>query len=396
MTEEQIKEKICKLTGDEIIDLHKRTKERLESYGLKWPIFLGNYVGDSTGLVLDDPQRVDESMAIVVKTNAEDLLSIAVVRPRVFVEHEDFEDVIIAILNKQAEELEKLADKYGRKTQAYLDELEHASDIVAVLENKQKERLLSILVRNVDNVFRNTKISLPVKKDREIDFAFMEGFISQLEACRLSQLEACRLSQLEAYLLVTGLKNYTLTPAEEQALTDFQNGKVKWGEFNLENLYGKSTRGKRLKSADRINGDLPFVTAGEAETGVSAFIGNDVEIFAANTTTIDMFGSAKYRNYKYGGDDHIAVVHTEKINKYAAIFVTTAIHKSSYTGKFSYSRNFYAKDADELNIYLPTINNIPDYPMMEILISAVQKLVIKDVVEYADRKIEATKKIINK
>lgn len=238
------------------------------------------------------------------------------------------------------------------------------------------------------NEMNNTKISLPVKKDREIDFAFMEDFISQLEACRLSQLEA--------YLLVTGLKNYTLTLAEEQALTDFQNGKVKWGEFNLENLYGKSTRGKRLKSADRINGDLPFVTAGEAETGVSAFIGNDVEIFAANTTTIDMFGSAKYRNYEYGGDDHIAVVHTEKINKYAAIFVTTAIHKSSYTGKFSYSRNFYAKDADELNIYLPTTNNIPDYPMMEILISAVQKLVIKDVVEYADRKIEATKQIINK
>lgn len=141
MTEEQIKEKICKLTGDEIISLHKRTKECLESYGFKWPIFLGNYVGDSTGLVLDDPQRVDESMAIVVKTNAEDLLSIAVVRPRVFVEHEDFEDVIITILNKQAEELEKLADKYGRKTQAYLDELEDVEDVVAVLENKQKERL---------------------------------------------------------------------------------------------------------------------------------------------------------------------------------------------------------------------------------------------------------------
>lgn len=141
MTDDQIKEKICKLTGDEIIDLHKRTKERLENYGFKWPIFLGNYVGDSTGLVLDDPQRVDESMAIVVKINAEDLLSIAVVRPSVFVEHDDFEDVIIAILNKQAEELEKLADKYGRKTQAYLDELEDVEDIVAVLENKQKERL---------------------------------------------------------------------------------------------------------------------------------------------------------------------------------------------------------------------------------------------------------------
>lgn len=241
---------------------------------------------------------------------------------------------------------------------------------------------------------RNTKISLPVKiskknpASQEIDFDFMERFISQLEADRLSQLEA--------YLLATGLKNYELTTAEKQALHDFENGKVAWGEFNLEKLFGKSTRGKRLKSADRIAGNLPFVTAGEADTGISAFIGNSVEIFKANTTTIDMFGSAKYRNYDYGGDDHICVVHTEKLNKYASIFVTSAIHKSSYTGKFSYARNFYAKDADELDIFLPIKNNEEDYDFMQVFISAIQKLVIKDVVEYADRKIEATKQVIEK
>ena len=37
-----------------------------------------------------------------------------------------------------------------------------------------------------------------------------------------------------------------------------------------------------------------------------------------------------------------------------------------------------------------------DFEYMETLISAVQKLVIKDVVEYADRKIEATREIIHK
>lgn len=77
-----------------------------------------------------------------------------------------------------------------------------------------------------------------------------------------------------------------------------------------------------------------------------------------------MFGSAKYRNYKYGADDHVAVVHTEKLAKHAAIFVTTSIHKSSYTGKFNYGRNFYAKDADELNILLPLKNKHPDYKLM--------------------------------
>jgi hypothetical protein len=117
---------------------------------------------------------------------------------------------------------------------------------------------------------------------------------------------------------------------------------------------------------------LPFVTAGEANEGISAFIGNDITIFSENTTTIDMFGSAKYRNYKYGGDDHIAVVHTEKLSKFASIFVTSAIHKSSYTGEFHYGRNFYAKDADELNISLPTKNNKPDFEFMESFIAQIE------------------------
>ncbi|NCS26613.1 MAG: restriction endonuclease [Microcystis aeruginosa BS13-02] len=236
-------------------------------------------------------------------------------------------------------------------------------------------------------------ISLPTNNGK-IDFEFMESFIAELEAERIAELEAERIAELEAYLLATGLKDYTLTDEEKQVLDDFEN--IKWGTFNLEKLFGKSTRGKRLKSADRISGNLPFVTAGETDEGISEFIGNDVNIFSKNTTTIDMFGSAKYRNYRYGGDDHIAVVHTEKLPKLASIFVTTAIHKSSYNGQFNYGRNFYAKDADELNISLPTQNNQPNYAIMETFISAIQKLVIKEVVLYADRKIAATKTVVNK
>lgn len=228
-----------------------------------------------------------------------------------------------------------------------------------------------------------TVIQLPVKNGK-INFSFIEKFISELEAERLAELEA--------YLVATNLTDYTLNDKEKAVLNNFKD--IKWQIFNLEKLFGKSTRGKRLKSFDRVLGDLPFVTAGETNEGISAFIGNDVTIFSENTTTIDMFGSAKYRNYKYGADDHIAVVHTEKLAKYSALFVTTSIHKSSYNGQFDYSRNFYAKDADELNISLPAKNNKPDFEMMNIFISAIQKLVIKDVVLYADRKIAITKSII--
>lgn len=224
-------------------------------------------------------------------------------------------------------------------------------------------------------------------KNGEIDFAFMESFIAELEAERIAELEA--------YLTASGLKDYTLTKEEKQVLAEFEDGKVAWGEFNLEQLFGKATRGRRLKSDDRTPGGLPFVTAGEVDQGVSAYIGNDVIIFSENTTTIDMFGSAKYRNYKYGGDDHVAVVHTESLPKHASIFVTTAIHKSSYNGQFSYGRNFYAKDADALNIKLPTQDDQPDYEKMETFISAIQKLVIKDVVQYTDRKIIAMTEVLD-
>jgi hypothetical protein len=237
------------------------------------------------------------------------------------------------------------------------------------------------------------KIQLPVKNG-QIDFAFMESFVAELDAERLAELDAERLAELDAYLSTTGLKEYALTGEEEKVLADFNN--INWKTFSLEKLFGKSTRGRRLKSDDRTSGNLPFVTAGEINEGISAFIGNDVTIFPENTTTVDMFGSAKYRNYKYGGDDHVAVVHTEHLPKFASIFITTAIHKTSYAGQFSYSRNFYAKDADELNISLPIQKAQPDYKLMETFISAIQKLVIRDVVMYADKKMEATKKVIGK
>lgn len=235
------------------------------------------------------------------------------------------------------------------------------------------------------------KVYFPVQ-NKKIDFDFMESFIAEIEAQHIAELEVQSIVELEAYLSVTGLKEYTLTDEEEKVLEDFDNWH--WNKYNLEDLFGKSTRGKRLKSADRVKGDLPFVTAGEALEGISAYISNDVEVFDPNTTTIDMFGSAKYRNYKYGADDHVAVVHTESLPKLASIFTTTAIHKSAHSGEFSYSRNFYAKDADKLYISLPVVNGKPDYKGMETLISAVQKLVIKDIVLYSKNKIEVTKNVI--
>ena len=73
------------------------------------------------------------------------------------------------------------------------------------LLNKLKKRLLSVLVRDVDNMFLTSVVSLPVKNNN-IDFTFIEKFIAELESERLSELEA--------YLSVTGFKDNVPTDEE--------------------------------------------------------------------------------------------------------------------------------------------------------------------------------------
>lgn len=238
------------------------------------------------------------------------------------------------------------------------------------------------------------KIPLPQTTNGKIDFTFMEEFVHEIEKLRISELENIKKQKLNAYLTALNLTDYTITRDEENAIKQYPS--LYWQEFNLKKLFGNSSRGKRLKSDDRLPGMLPFVTAGEINAGISAFIGNKVTVFHKNTTTIDMFGSAKYRNYEYGADDHVAVVHTDHFPQLAAIFVTAACHKAAHTGKFNYGNNFYASDADDLNILLPIKDGVPDIKTMETLIRAAQKLVIKDMVDDSDLHITTAKKIVDK
>lgn len=82
-----------------------------------------------------------------------------------------------------------------------------------VVLNKQKEKLLSVLVRDVDEVFNSACVALPFLNGK-INFSYMEKFIEELEAERIEELEA--------YLMATGLKDYTLTKEDQKILDDFE------------------------------------------------------------------------------------------------------------------------------------------------------------------------------
>lgn len=246
-------------------------------------------------------------------------------------------------------------------------------------------------------VAKDCKIQLPLKENalafsnpcdniENIDFDFMEAFIRELEEERIRELNA--------YLLATGLKDYELTAEEENALKAFET--MEWREFAFKEIFNKIIQGRRLKKEDQKEGSIPFVMSGTTNTGVVGYISNPVASFPANSITVDIFGNTFYRNYSFGAGDDTGVYWNDEISysENQMLFYTTAMGKS-VSGKFDFGNKLRSSQSYDIRMFLPTKDGLPDYASMETFIKAVEKLVIKDVVLYADKKISATKQAVN-
>lgn len=246
---------------------------------------------------------------------------------------------------------------------------------------------------NVD-VLKEQVIMLPTKCD-SIDFEFMESFIEELEAERIKELEAERIEELEAYLSVSGLKDTQLTADELSAVNDLISKNIEFKPFCYDVIFDKIVQGRRLKKDDQIAGDIPFVMAGVTNTGVVGYISNPVASFPKNSITIDIFGNAFYRNYDFGAGDDTGVYWSEKsdYSKEIMLFLTCSMGKS-IENKFSYGKKLRSSQSFKFKMQLPVKNEQPDYELMSTLISAIQKLVIADVVKFSDEKIKATKQVV--
>lgn len=242
---------------------------------------------------------------------------------------------------------------------------------------------------------KNFVMRLPVTIDGKINFDFMESFIAELEAERVEELEAEQVAELSAYLTVSGLDNYELSSDEMTMIERYKEQQIPYSEFEFIKIFNNIKQGRRLKKDDQLPGNIPFVMSGTTNTGVVGYISNPVAQFPKNSITVDIFGNSFFRNYDFGaGDDTGVYWNTEKeYSKTCMLFFTAAMEKA-LQGKYSYGKKLRSSQSLHFKMQLPTKDGKPDYDTMATLISAVQKLVIKDVVLYADRKIEKTKEVI--
>lgn len=257
-------------------------------------------------------------------------------------------------------------------------------------------------------IAKNCELNLPILLDKYNKPVFdckkeyhNEGYIPDTEymAKRISELEDERISELTAYLKVSGLENYKLTKEEEEAIDKINNKKVKFEKFSINEIFDITT-GKDFIIGNTEKGDIPLISHTNENNGLVANIKvvNNRRIFDAKKTIAladrgVFYATTQNKNFHIGTRVKALTFKEGVKSEEERLFVTSSINRLQVLFT-DYLTNATDK-LPNLQIELPTINNKIDYGFMKTYIKAIEKLVIKNVVEWRDKQINATKQVVN-
>lgn len=248
-------------------------------------------------------------------------------------------------------------------------------------------------------VAKNCVVELPTK-DGKIDLDFMDSFIAGLEVQRVMELYN--------YLKASGYDSYKLSTEEINALRKFGNLKNEdWGTYRIGNLFEKIEtkklpyKAKELPKQPTEDCVLPCLTSSFQNQGLNYYAPKSEATILNNVISIPS-NSDVYRAYYQTRDftvlsDAYAIrwkSDETRISSNQYLFMVMCINKVTNLSIYSYKNKLGGWNVVKKKcISLPKKDGKIDFRFMEIFISAIIKLAIKDVVLYSSQKIKTIKEM---
>ena len=253
-----------------------------------------------------------------------------------------------------------------------------------------------------EKVLNNITIHIPVTYADNIDFAYMESSIREMEESRIREMEA--------YLKVAGFEDCELTEEERSTIELMKRGNVVFNSFYVTDNHKKKRENGvfAVKNSHNIlqssviagSGNIPYVTAGEGNNSVYAYISYDKnQIEEGNAIMIG--GKTMVVTYQaddfFSNDSHNLVLYAKdkKLRKeLIQLFMVASLNKSLkpiYSWGDSISKTKIVKDKIKLPV---TSSGSIDYKFMETYIRAIEKLTIQRVKDWRAKEIKTTKDIV--
>ena len=136
-----------------------------------------------------------------------------------------------------------------------------------------------------------------------------------------------------------------------------------WKEYKLTDIGFTIYHGERQRQADRIDGNVPLLTARKENQGVAAYISNPLCIYK-DPITVDMFGNCFYHKGSYAGDDNIYFFVNPTLSDNIKLFISGVINTRNSI-LYNFKTQFRQPNANKLTVLLPQKNSQPDWLFMD-------------------------------
>lgn len=221
---------------------------------------------------------------------------------------------------------------------------------------------------------KNETLTLPINKEGNPDWQFMENYIKQEMKVQSSKVA----SYYENKLMKLGF--------------DLLDLEVEWKEFFFTDIFKEIKRGKRLTKGNQTDGNTPYVSSTGTNNGVDNFIDNNKNVrkYGKNLSIANSgsVGSCFYHCYEYIASDHVTALTSEYADEYSYKFLATII--SRLEEKYSFNREINDKRISREKLFLPTDKNgNPNWEYMSNFMKGLEKESVEKVLSYLYSYIES-------
>lgn len=220
-----------------------------------------------------------------------------------------------------------------------------------------------------DQRIQREKIVLPVNKSGKPNFSFMDQFMRRKEQMQLERYYAHVSTKLKL------LKDFEAVPPLSEK---------KWGEFFISEV-ATVISGRDIYEAERVHGDIPYISATALNNGIGYFVANKNETLESNCLSVNRNGSVGYSFYHpYQGlfSNDCRKLRLKHNSEFVGLFISRVItHQKE---KYGYGYKMGTARIKRQKILLPiNVQCEPDYVYME---NYIKKLEFTKLSEYARKK----------
>jgi len=224
----------------------------------------------------------------------------------------------------------------------------NASFIVTLI-NKGSDKYSYGYIRNDKRIARE-KLVLPITQKGTPDWQFMEKYAKSI----FEKKEEKYIDYIKGVL-------ETLTYKKIKKLEEKE-----WREFPIESI-GEIVSGKDIYSAERIDGNTPYISATSKNNGIGYFVGNSNKTLEKNCLSVNRNGSVGYSFYHpYKGlfSNDCRKIRLKYDSTLVGFFISNQITKQK--NKYNYGYKMGTGRIKRQKILLPiNSKNEPDYAYME-------------------------------